>query len=109
MKYGCCLIRMSRELLRYEGGAQSPVRLSKLRIMNKVRVAGFSISVDGGVSVIRQFLAGGQIDEMHLAMGSVFLGEGEHLFAGMDLHKLGFTIRETMAGEHAMHILITRK
>jgi riboflavin biosynthesis pyrimidine reductase len=32
------------------------------------------------VSVIRQYLEAGQIDEMLLAVSPVLLGEGEHLF-----------------------------
>jgi dihydrofolate reductase len=44
----------------------------------------------GGVSVIRQYLISGQIDEMHLAVPPVLLGEGESLFHGINLHQLGY-------------------
>jgi dihydrofolate reductase len=37
------------------------------------------------VSVIRQYLIAGQIDEMHLAVPPVLVGEGEHLFSGSNL------------------------
>jgi hypothetical protein len=37
------------------------------------------------------------------------LGEGEHPFAGMNLHQLGFEPHQTVAGENVTHILIERR
>jgi dihydrofolate reductase len=62
---------------------------------------GKDVRIGGGVSVIRQYLAADRIDEMHLAVSPVLLGEGEHLFSGINLHKLGFTRYQTVAGENA--------
>jgi len=59
--------------------------------------------------VIRQYLLAGQIDEMHLALPPVLLGEGEPLFSGIDLPKLGFSVVRTVAGENATHVLLQRK
>jgi hypothetical protein len=42
----------------------------------------------------------------NLAMSSVLMGEGEHFFAGINLHELGFAPVETVAGESATHVLI---
>src|SRR5262249_40641405 len=42
---------------------------------------GKDVRIGGGVSVIRQYLMAGKIDQMHLAISPVILGEGEHLFA----------------------------
>ena len=50
---------------------------------------------------IRQFLRAGLIDELHLAVRPVLLGEGENLFAGLDWHALGYTCVESIAGEPA--------
>ncbi len=66
------------------------------------------VRIGGGVSVIRQYLSAGQIDEIHLALSPVLLGEGEHLLAGVDLPKLGFTTIRAIAGEKATHFLLTR-
>jgi dihydrofolate reductase len=66
------------------------------------------VRIGGGVSVIRQFLLAGHIDEMHLVMSPVLLGEGENLFAGINLPQLGFTPSRIVAGENATHILIER-
>jgi len=67
---------------------------------------GKDVRIGGGVSVIRQYLMADQIDEMHLAISPVLLGEGEHLFSGINLPKLGYTPLKTIAGEKAIHVFI---
>jgi dihydrofolate reductase len=69
---------------------------------------GKDVRIGGGVATIRQYLAAGQIDEMHLALSPVLLGEGENLFAGMNLHQLGFKIVRTVAGENATHVFLRK-
>jgi len=70
---------------------------------------GKDVRIGGGVATIRQYLTAGLIDEMHLAMSPVLLGEGEHLFNGINLDQLGLTIDKTDHGENAVHVLIKRK
>jgi dihydrofolate reductase len=70
---------------------------------------GKDVRVGGGVSTIRQYVVAGQIDEIHLAVSPVLLGEGEHLFAGSNLHQLGFKVERRVEGENATHILINRR
>lgn len=70
---------------------------------------GKDVRIGGGVATIRQYLVGSAIDEMHLAVSPVLLGEGEHLFAGIDLHRLGFKIERSVAGERATHVLIGKR
>jgi dihydrofolate reductase len=79
--------------------------------LNQAREAahGKDIRIGGGVSTIRQYLQAGHIDEMHLAMAPVLLGEGEHLFHGINLHQLGFTPAKVVAGENATHVVLKRK
>ena len=66
------------------------------------------VRIGGGVSVLRQYLLAGQIDEMHLAISPVLLGEGEHLFAGLNLHQLGFAPVRIVPGENATHVFIQK-
>ena len=75
----------------------------------KEAAEGKDVRIGGGVSVIRQYLAADQIDEIHLAVSPVLLGEGEHLFSGINLPKLGFTPFRTVSGERATHVLIKKK
>jgi len=79
--------------------------------LEKAREAakGKDVRIGGGISVIRQYLIVGQIDEMHLAVSPVLLGEGEHLFSGINLPQLGFTAVRSVAGENATHVFITRE
>jgi len=66
------------------------------------------VRIGGGVSVIREYLVAGQIDEMHLAVSPVLLGEGEPLFSGINLHELGFAPVRTVAGENATHVFMKK-
>ena len=69
---------------------------------------GKDIRIGGGTSTIRQYLQAGHIDEMHLAFSPVFLGAGEHFFAGIDLPRLGFTETKTTYGERATHVILKK-
>ena len=83
-------------------GLESALKQAKEAANNK------HVRIGGGVSVIRQFLIAGQIDEMHLAISPVLMGEGEHLFASVNLPKLGFTDVRSVCGENATHVFIKR-
>jgi len=74
----------------------------------KDAAGGKDVRIGGGVATIRQYLVAGAIDEMHLAVSPVLLGEGENLFAGINLHQLGFKVERTVAGENAMHVLVSK-
>ena len=74
----------------------------------KAAAAGKDVRIGGGVATIRQYLVSEQIDEMHLAVSPVLLGEGENLFAGINLHQFGFKIARTVAGENATHVLLKK-
>jgi dihydrofolate reductase len=66
------------------------------------------VRIGGGVSVIRQYLIANRIDEMHLALSPVLLGEGENLFSGINLPQLGFTVSSSTPGENATHIILKK-
>ena len=66
------------------------------------------VKIGGGVETVRQYLRAGVIDELHFALSPVVLGEGEAIFAGVDLPALGYRVTEHQATEHAMHIVLSR-
>ena len=70
---------------------------------------GKGVRIGGGVSIIRQYLLAGQIDEMHLAVAPVLLGEGEYLFPGINLPRLGYSPFRTVHGENATHVFIKKR
>jgi dihydrofolate reductase len=74
----------------------------------KEAAANRDVRIGGGVATVRQYLTAGQIDEVHLAFSPVLLGEGENLFAGINLPKLGFQPVETTPGEGATHVILKR-
>lgn len=69
---------------------------------------GKDIRLNGGVSTIRQYLSKGLVDYMHLAVSAKLLGAGENLFAGLDLVKLGYSVKESHTGENATHVVIEK-
>ncbi|HEY1099830.1 MAG TPA: dihydrofolate reductase family protein [Myxococcota bacterium] len=66
------------------------------------------IKIGGGVETIRQFIAAGVVDEIHLAVSPVVLGRGEALFAGLDLRALGYRTTEHVPTARATHIVLTK-
>jgi dihydrofolate reductase len=67
------------------------------------------VRIGGGVSTIRQYLRAGLIDELHLAVGPVLLGSGEHLLHDIDLRASGYECAEHVAGERAMHVFLRKR
>ena len=73
------------------------------------RAAGArDIRIGGGVATVRQFLEAGLVDEVHLAVRPVVLGEGEKLFQGLDARALGYKVERYVMGERAMHVFLSR-
>jgi dihydrofolate reductase len=70
---------------------------------------GRDVRIGGGVATIRQYLAGGLVDELHLAMRPVLLGRGEPLLAGLDMRALGYECTSAVAGERATHVFLRKR
>ena len=49
------------------------------------------------------------MDELHLAVSPVLLGEGEALFSGLDLPALGYHVAEHAATAAATHVVLRRE
>ena len=66
------------------------------------------ISIAGGASTVRQFLAAGLVDEMWLQVVPILLGRGERLFdSGLDdLH--GLALVKTVQGAGVVHLKFAR-
>ncbi len=70
---------------------------------------GKDIRVGGGAATVRQYLQAGLIDEMHLAFSPMLLGQGENLFAGLDLPALGYQCTEHVPSAAATHVVFTKR
>lgn len=70
---------------------------------------GQDVRLGGGVATIRQYLAAGLIDEMHLAVSPILLGSGEHLFTNINTVALGYHCTEYKGTAGAMHCVLTKE
>jgi dihydrofolate reductase len=66
------------------------------------------VRLGGGPATIRQYLQAGLVDEMHIAVSPIILGDGESLFAGIDLLKLGYKCTEHVTSPAALHAVLTK-
>jgi dihydrofolate reductase len=69
---------------------------------------GKDVRLGGGVATIRQYLAAGLVDEIHLAIAPVCLGEGEHQYSGLDLPALGYRCVEHVPSAAVTHVVLRR-
>lgn len=66
------------------------------------------IKIGGGVETVRQYIRAGHVDEIHLAVAPVVLGQGESLFDGIDLRALGYRTTEHVPTGRTTHVVLTR-
>ena len=69
--------------------------------------AGADVRIGGGASTIRQFLAAGLVDELHLVVAPVLLGAGERLFDGSHGDLAGWKA-EVLGSTSVVHVRMTR-
>ena len=67
---------------------------------------GQDVRLGGGVATIRQYLQARLIEEMHLAISPILLGQGEPLFDGIDLPALGYRVKKRVSTEAALHLVV---
>jgi dihydrofolate reductase len=106
------LTHYPRKTLRMAGGTEFRFVTEGIHAaleLAREAAGGRDIRVGGGVSTVRQYLAAGLIDDLHLAVRPVLLGAGEHLFHGLDLPALGYECSRSVAGERATHVYLTRR
>jgi dihydrofolate reductase len=84
------------------GGAEEALERARAAAGDK------DIRVGGGASTVRQYLAARQIDEMHIVQSPVVLGQGEPLFAGLDLKALGYACTGSTPSDKAVHYTYAR-
>jgi len=75
----------------------------------KAAAGKLDVKIGGGVSTVRQYLKAGLIDELHYAVSPVVLGQGEAMFASLDLPGLGYAPIEQVMGEKALHLVLAKK
>ena len=105
------LTHHERRSLSMEGGTEFHFETGGIhRVLDHAREAAGDkdIRILGGVSVIRQYLTAGLIDELHLAVSPLLLGSGENLFHGLNFEALGYKATRHLPSPDAMHIFVSR-
>ena len=63
---------------------------------------------DGGATVIREFLAAGLVDHMHVAVVPILLGRGVRLWDGLEGLEKDYAIESTSSPSGVTHVTFTR-
>jgi dihydrofolate reductase len=66
------------------------------------------VKIGGGVDTVKQYVRAGHVDEIHLAVAPVAIGQGESLFSGLDLRALGYRTVEHVPTQRATHIVLAK-
>lgn len=70
---------------------------------------GLDVRIGGGVSTLRQFLAAGLVDHLHLVEVPIVLGRGERLWDGLEGIDQQFDIETVASPSGVTHRLFTRR
>ena len=71
---------------------------------------GLDVRIGGGPSTVRQFLAAGLVDEMHVVVVPIVLGRGESLWTGLEGLESAFDIETVHSpGSGVTHLLFERR
>ncbi|MES2830507.1 MAG: dihydrofolate reductase family protein [Pseudomonadota bacterium] len=70
---------------------------------------GMDVRLNGGATLIRQFLKSGLVDELHLVMTDKLLGAGERLFDGTDHIARDYECVESIGSETVTHVRLVKK
>lgn len=101
-----------REPIEMEGGTTFHFETGGIeRALEKARdfAGDRDVRIGGGAATVRQYLEAGLIDEMHVAVAPTLVGAGSSLWGGLDLPTLGYGVSESVQGERAQHLIITRR
>jgi dihydrofolate reductase len=71
--------------------------------------AGQDVRIGGGVSVIREFVAAGLVDHMHITIVPIVLGRGVRLWDGLEDMEKDYTIEAVASPSGVTHLTFSRK
>jgi dihydrofolate reductase len=105
------LTHYPRPTLEFENGTSFHfVDGSPERILEQAQSAAGDkdVKVNGGTATVRAFWKAGLLDELHLVMSPVFVGEGERLLGGLGVEE-DYQVAGFEASEAAVHYRILKK
>jgi dihydrofolate reductase len=69
---------------------------------------GQDVRVGGGASVIRDFLAAGLVDHMHIVVVPILLGRGVRLWDGLEGLEQNYEVEAACSPSGVTHVTFTR-
>ena len=69
---------------------------------------GADVRLGGGAATVQEYLAAGLLDELHLAMVPILLGDGERLFENLDGGPHGYLVAEVAPSSRVTHVRVVR-
>jgi dihydrofolate reductase len=70
--------------------------------------SGLDVRIGGGPTTVREFLAAGLVDHMHIVVVPVLLGRGVRLWDGLEALEADFSIESVSSPSGVTHLLFTR-
>jgi dihydrofolate reductase len=70
---------------------------------------GKDVRIGGGSATVRQYLEAGLIDELHLVLVPILLGDGERIFEGLDGLQDRYEVIEFIPSRTVSHVRIARR
>ncbi len=70
---------------------------------------GKDVRIGGGAATVSQYLQAGLVDELHLVLAPVLLGNGERIFEGVDGLSDRYEVAEYIPSKTVAHVRIIRK
>lgn len=70
---------------------------------------GQDVRIGGGAATVRQYLAAGLVDELHLVQVPILLGQGERVFDGLDGVEERYECVEFKPSEAVVHLRLRKK
>ena len=105
------LTHHTREPIEMEGGTTFHfLDASPAEALETAREAadGQDVRIGGGATVIRDFVAAGLVDHMHIVVVPILLGRGVRLWDGLEGLEKGFEIESASTPSGVTHVTFTR-
>lgn len=75
----------------------------------RAAASGLDVRIGGGVGTLRQFLAAGLVDHLHLVVVPIILGRGERLWDGLEGIEQGYDVESIVTPSGVTHMMFSRK
>jgi dihydrofolate reductase len=70
---------------------------------------GKDVRIGGGAATVSQYLKAGLVDELHLVLVPILLGDGERIFEGLDGVQERYEVAEFVPSKTVSHVRIVKK